>query len=440
MTHPGEAENTMRSRPSRGHRLIGNAAVYTLANVVNSAIPFLLLPLLTRWLDPTEYGLVALFTVLVSGSAALAGLSVHGAVNVRFFDKGINHPTYTGTAIGILTASTGAMLILVLALSTWLTPWLQLPVGALMLAVVVAAAQFVIGVRLVMWQVRGNAVCYGVFQVSQMALNLALSLFLIGAVGLGWEGRVLGIAGAAVLFALFGLVSLWKAGALVWRFNGAYARDALRFGVPLVPHAIGSLLIASSDRVIVAGVLDVREAGIYAAGMQIGMVIGVLADAAVKAVSPWMFSRLADPTPSLKRKLVRFTFLYFICIAAASVVFGLLAPHLLMLVGERFRTDGAVVAYVSLGGAFSGMYLMVVNYIFFAKRTEFLAVASLTVGALNLALSYLLVRSHGAVGAAQAYMVSQLVMFLATWAIAAKVYPMPWLSLSRSAGAAATES
>lgn len=439
MSPSSESGEATPSRSASGRRLLGNAAVYTLANIVNSAIPFLLLPLLTRWLDPRQYGLVALFTVLVNGCAAVAGLSVHGAVNVRFFDRAVDHPTYTGTALGILSASTGAMLVVVLALSTWLTPWLELPVGALLLAVLAAAAQFVTNVRLVIWQVRGEAVRYGLFQIGQMTLNLLLSLFLIGVVGLGWEGRVLGIAGAAVLFAAVGLLSLWRSGALNFRFNHHYARDALRFGVPLVPHAIGSLLIASSDRIIVAGVLDVHEAGIYAAGMQIGMVIGVLADATVKAVAPWVFERLANPDDALKRKLVRFTYLYFVGIASASIVFGLLAPHLLMLVGERFRTNGGVVGYVALGGAFSGMYLMVVNYIFFAKRNEFLAMASLSVGALNLLLSYLLVRSHGAVGAAQAYMVSQLVMFIVTWAIASKVYPMPWLlwrgSASRAPGA-----
>ena len=49
------------TEPVSWRGLVGNAAIYTLANVTNSAIPFLLLPVLTRVLSPEEYGLVTIF-------------------------------------------------------------------------------------------------------------------------------------------------------------------------------------------------------------------------------------------------------------------------------------------------------------------------------------------------------------------------------------------
>ncbi len=407
--------------------------IYTVANVLNSAIPFLLLPVLTRLLTPEQYGIVAIFAVLTSVFGAFAGLSVHGAVNVRYFDNHINHGRYVATALAILACSASVVLIVVLLASPWLFRWTQLPPLALGLAVIAAAAQFVINIRLVLWQVRGQAVRYGVFQVGQMALNLGLSLLLITALGLGWEGRALGIVCAVLVFAIIGLVTLQRGGLIEWRLSREYAKDALRFGIPLIPHVIGSLFIASSDRLMVAGMLSVRDAGVYAAGMQIGMIIGVLAESSVKAVSPWFYARLANPDAATKRTIVRFTYLYFAAIAVVGLAFSALAPYLLLLVGEQFRSSREVVIYISVGGAFGGMYLMVVNYIFFVKRNELLSAASLVIGALNLTLSYLLVQRGGAVGAAQAFMVSQLLMFLVTWAIAAKCYPMPWLQGLRRA-------
>lgn len=41
--------------------LFRNARIYTVANALNSAIPLLLLPILTRYLSPEEYGMVAMF-------------------------------------------------------------------------------------------------------------------------------------------------------------------------------------------------------------------------------------------------------------------------------------------------------------------------------------------------------------------------------------------
>jgi O-antigen/teichoic acid export membrane protein len=412
------------ARPGRG--LVGSASIYTLANIANSAIPFLLLPVLTRVLTPEEFGIVAIFTTLVTAFGAFTGLSAHGAVNVRMFDPQTRHARYVGTVLAILGSSTAVVLLVVLLAAPWISDWSQVPRGWLLVAVLVSGAQVLIQVRLVVWQVRGQPVRYGIFQVLQTALNLGLSLLLIVGVGMGWEGRLIGILSAVLLFAALGLVTLRRASELEWSFDAAYAKDALRFGVPLIPHVLGGLLIAASDRLMVAKLMSVHDAGIYAAGMQIGLVISVLADAVVKALGPWMFANLALNDEAVKRKIVRMTYLFFVGIAATSITFSLVAPYLLLLVGEGFRSSGSIVAYVALGAGFGGMYLMVVNYIFYVKRNEFLAVASLSVGMFNVVASYFLIQRNGAVGAAQAYAVSQLLMFLVTWSIAAKCYPMPW--------------
>jgi O-antigen/teichoic acid export membrane protein len=423
----------MTSRPSG--RLAGDAAIYTLANVANSAIPFLLLPLLTRVLTPAEFGAVAIFTTLVTAFAGVAGLSVHGAVNVRYFQPHDDHPRYVGTGLAIVGAATSATLALVLLSAPWSTGWTGVSSGWLTLAVIAAAAQALINVRLVMWQVRGEALRYGAFQVLQTVFNLSLSLMLVLVAGMGWQGRTAGVACALLLFAAIGVMSLHRSRLVEWRFDKACARDALRFGVPLVPHVIGTLFIAASDRLMVASLLGIHDAGIYAAGLQIGLVIGMLSDAVVKALGPWVYARLAGTDEAVKRRIVRLTYFYFAGIAAVALAFGAAAPHLLLLVGESFRSSSAVVLYIALGGAFSGMYLMVVTYIFFVKRNELLSMASLGVGAMNLVVSYFLIGRNGAVGAAQAYALSQALLFLIVWTIAAKVHPMPWAAAFRPAAA-----
>lgn len=413
-----------------GASLASNAVIYTLANIASSAIPFLLLPLLTRMLTPHEYGLVTIFATLITAFSGIVGLSAHGAVNVRYFQPLGELPAYVGTALAIVAATAFAALVLTWIAAPWLSGWSDMPIAWLLLAVVAATAQAVILIRLILWQVRGEAARYGSFQVLQTALNLSLSLLLV-VIGMGWTGRGAGIFSAMVLFAAIGLVSLRRTGLVAWRFNLAAARDVLRFGIPLVPHVVGGLCIAASDRLMVAHLTSVHDAGVYAAGLQIGLVIAILADAVVKALGPWLYARIGSADAAVKRGVVRITYLYFAAIAVVALLFGAAAPYLLLLVGESFRSSRDVVLYVALGGAFGGMYLMVVNYIFYARRNELLATASLTVGLLNLVASYVLIGRHGAVGAAQAYAVSQGLLFLVVWAIAARVHPMPWIEVLR---------
>ena len=73
-------------------QLLRSGAIYGLANVMAAGVPFLLLPVLTRALSPAEYGEVVSFFMLVSVSAALAGLSLHGAVGVRWLDASRGDP------------------------------------------------------------------------------------------------------------------------------------------------------------------------------------------------------------------------------------------------------------------------------------------------------------------------------------------------------------
>lgn len=44
-------------------KLLRGASVYLTSNILNSAIPFLLLPILTRYLSTEEYGKIAMFQI-----------------------------------------------------------------------------------------------------------------------------------------------------------------------------------------------------------------------------------------------------------------------------------------------------------------------------------------------------------------------------------------
>ncbi len=46
--------------------LLKNTAIYTLTTIINSAIPFLLIPILTRYLNPSDYGIISVYTVIVA--------------------------------------------------------------------------------------------------------------------------------------------------------------------------------------------------------------------------------------------------------------------------------------------------------------------------------------------------------------------------------------
>lgn len=200
-------------------KLLSSTAIYASANVINSAIPFLLLPVLTRVLAPAEYGLVTMFVTVMSVLGAFTGLSVHGAVSVRYYDSSTDHPRFVGACLALLAASTSLVLLLVWLLAGPLSRWVEIPEGWLLVAVLASAAQAIVQIRLVIWQVKGEVWRYGLFQILQTTLNLALSLGLVLLLGMGWEGRVLGISVAVFLFAVLALYGLQRRVLVHWNLG-----------------------------------------------------------------------------------------------------------------------------------------------------------------------------------------------------------------------------
>jgi len=368
-----------------------------------------------------------MFSSALAVLSAVVGLSVHGAVSVKYFDSSIDHPQYLATSLMLLLASAAIIVALVSFFGERLSHYVGISHEWLVVAALASAAQFVVQLRLLMWQVSQNAFKYGIFLVSQTTINLIVSLFFILYLGYGWTGRGVGIASSMFIFGIIALVSMQIAGMVRWKFSLIYAKSMLKFGIPLIPHAVGGLLMSMSDRFAISGLLGVEDAGVYAAAMQVGMIVLIVSDACNKSFAPWLFKTLSKNVEGDKFQIVKYTYILFAVIPVLAFLFGWIAPWLLQFVaGPQYQRSSGAVLYIALGGGFGAMYYLVANYVFYAEKTGMLACVTLLSGVINAILAMLLVKSNGSLGAAQAYMVSQAICFFLTWIIAAKVFSMPW--------------
>lgn len=411
-------------------KLFGSVGIYLGANILNAAVPFLLMPVLTRVLSPADYGLVAMFTIVLSIVGALTGLSVHGVISVRYFELDNEQLSqYVGACVVVLVASTTLVSFLAVLFGDALAILTGLPTDWLLVAVIISGMQFLVNIRLVLYQVTGNALRYGALQISQTVLNAAISLVLILLVGMAWEGRVIGQGVALVVISAIALWSLWHGDFMRWPV--AFARitqDVLKFGLPLVPHTLGALMIVTVDRFVIVEMLGMASAGVYMVALQLGQVVGLLTESFNKAYAPWLMRKLADKDAVPRIAIVRGTYVYFVLLLLIACLVGLLAPWFLqILVGKSFQQASEFVIYMTLGFAFGGWYYMVTNYIFFESKTSLLAIVTAVAGLVNIPLTILLVKVNGLAGAAQAFMLTQFLSFAGTWWLAHKAHPMPWL-------------
>lgn len=405
------------------------ALVYTLSNVASAAVPFLLLPALTRAMGPEEYGQVAMFATMVTLGSAVVGLSVHGSVSVRFFDLELkDFRVYVSSCMAVMVLSWIGASLLLLALVFFFPNLTGLPLHWALGALIVSAAGFVLQLQLVIWLARKQALSYAVLQISYALLNACLTVGMVLAVQGGAAGRMGAQALAMFLTTLIAVVALAGSGMLGGRTSCKYMKEAARFGVPLVPHLVGSTLLVTFDRFVVKENLGLGDTGIYMVAVQIALSIALVADAINKAFVPWLYEQLAQARPGFLEWIVKRTWLCFAAITLLTVLaVQLVEPLVLLVAGEKYKEAVVVLPWLIVGQSFGAAYFLVANYIFYSQQTKYLALASLTAGVFNAFMTLVLVGEIGLVGAGISFCLAQFLLFILVWWFSNRVFPMPWL-------------
>lgn len=411
--------------------LLRGSGMYLVASSISSSIPFLLLPVLTRYLTPTEYGEVGMFTVLLSFLGAVCGLSSHGAANRKYFDykeEKQKLADYVFMCIVIMLVSSTSVFIIILTISPLLSDILGLPVDWLLLSVPVAMLNFLLRLRLGQWQVDKQPVKYGLFQIGQSIVNAGTSLLLVAVLYMGATGRIIGIVGSTLIFAVIAFLSLKNDELIRFSWRPKMAGDALRFSVPLVPHVLGLFLISSIDRIVITNELGLEEAGIYMVAIQISMAATLVLTAVNQAFVPWLFGKLELNSQLEKRNIVKVTYGYYLLLSiGVAIAFWIGDDVLKLMVDRKYYEAANLIGWIFLAKGLHGGYLMVTNYLFYAKRTGILSAITIGTGGLNVFLLFILVENFNLVGAVWALCISKFIQWLATWILANQAVKMPWL-------------
>ena len=111
-----------------------------------------------------------------------------------------------------------------------------------------------------------------------------------------------------------------------------------------------------------------------------------------------------------------------------SITLATVTPLILhILVGKDFQGAAKFVFWLALSKGIYSMYYMTCNYLFYTQKTKLIAIATVTSGIIHIISTYYFIKLSGAIGAAQASVLSTLTLVIITWLFSYRVYKMPWL-------------
>ena len=255
-------------------QLMKNTIIIAIGKLSTQIISYLLLPLYTSQLDPSEYGnydfictlsvfLCPIITLLMEESMFRYLIDADSKVQRKKIITQTIIYTFFGTVLFTIIAA------LIMGFGTDYTP---MYITAIITFVI---SNILIGLSNALSRGLGKIKLYSVSNfilgISTIILNIVFILALnAGAEGLLWSNTI-----ANALTAIIILVIL-KLPKYIGKINKPLMKDMIKYSIPLVPNSISWSIINMSDRIILTQMVSSAANGIYAMANKFPNIINVL--------------------------------------------------------------------------------------------------------------------------------------------------------------------
>src|SRR5438093_5990339 len=413
---------------ARIKELLRHSAIYGLGSIVARVLGVLLLPLYTRYLSPSDYGLIETLVALAAVLTALVAQAMKSAFFRFYFDSAEpeRRLLVVRTAFWYVLAASTAVLIAGVALAqpiSWILFHTRSHDGLVIAAFIGLWAALNYEQMTSLFRVEQRPTAYGTATLANVAITIAATILLVVVFDKGPLGVLVGnFTGTLIVYAA---LLLYSRHALGLQFDRSLYRAMNRFGLPLVPSALALWLTNFSDRFFLVKLTDAHEVGLYSIAVRIASAIVLLLTAFRMAWPAFAYS-IEDDREARRTYSFVLTYMVFVCCWLALAL-GLLAPWLLKLIStEPFYPAANVVPLLAFGVAAFGAYVVVQIGTGRARKTRSNWFVTGVAAVLNVALNFALIPSYGRMGAAIATVAAYSLLFVTMAWRAHRVFPVAY--------------
>jgi O-antigen/teichoic acid export membrane protein len=384
---------TTVDEPANQGRDRRDAGLYFAGMLVQRLGLFLALPMLLRALTVAQYGSFGLLQSAVNLLPPILALNVPATVTRLYFDGASSEDR---AAIASQLSLLSGSLSLGIGLLAWVASTLDRMRTAALLGV--PTQEVAVATLLVLVGAVGSnhlQVAWGIWRAKNQALHTAIASglsSLLFVIAVGWLAHTsrLGIMSAIAAYAgATGIVGL-AANLLATDLRPArfgppsvtLTREALHYGLPLLPYLLALWGLGAGGRWIAHATLSLEDTGRFTLATQLATMIGLVGRSAYDAWSPRSFAMLADGRTQEARAYLdsrgRFT---VVGVAALGVAATVAARWVLPRFAAGYASAATIFPLVALAPVFDVACLRYYTELAGLKATRPIATyTALTIG------------------------------------------------------------
>lgn len=412
MTDAGISE---RFREKWQRSALADAIMHVGARAGTAVVNLIGIPILTAVMSTSDYGLAASFRSATSILLVLMTLNLHVAVGRYFHESSTDFSEFFRVVLRVVLALFLTTSLLLVLASGPLCELLDLPQWAIYAAIPAVGGGILLSFfeQIAVAENRSKLLMNALLlqAISRLALSVGLVLLLGGALGRVLGEAITAVAAGAILF-LFIRPSRYEGPSSTplrsWKQHLTYSS---KFGLPLVPHSLSGIILASVDQLMITGQRSASEGGRYAIAYALGSVVYTLSQSLQGAWNREFYQLMNEGKVAAVASRMS---LIFRLTSAGATLFIVLAPPLVAQVIPGSFHDGLpLIPIIGIGYLLFFFYQNYAAVFFYEKRTALVAGVTVSSGLLNLVTNAIFIPRYGMIAAAYTTLGSFAMMVLA---------------------------
>ena len=407
-----------------------HAVAYGMGSIVGGISRAILLPVIARTLTTDQFGVLSLLLAATNLLHLVFELGLVSAL-VRFHhhtsDEQERHRLRS-----LLFLAMPAFDVVLAAPFLLGREWVSRilfgePTYAAFVAIAVGTAFFAAQFQLFLGHLRARdrSRQFALLMAAKGTVSLTLTLILVFAFDWGVLGFLVGnLAGPAVVAGIAVPVSILRRGVDL-SGAGERLRSVLRFGVPLVPAALGLWLLTHADTYLLRVLADLRSVGIYSFASELCLPIALLMTTLNLAWPQFAFARAREEGGP--QELARVFRHLFVVLVAAALAIAVLRRELVDVIGtETFGPAARVIPLLTLATVLYAASQTFGTGLQVAGDTRRLPFYILLATGTNVLLNFLLIPRYREMGAAIATVLTNVALCVLVLRESNRQFPIPF--------------
>lgn len=393
---------------------IKKGSLYTIFSFFNSGIGFVLLIIIAKYIDPDGYGKINLFNTLITIISFVVCLNTSGILSVNYFrmdksdfEKSVNSVNNITCLCSII------LLVIVVIFYKQISNYTGLNLTHQIYALLVSALTVYFNIILNIWRVEEKIYSYGALSCLSAVLNFVFTIGFVVSLHQGWVGRINANVLLSIVLFVISIYFLLSKGYLKSKPSTHHYKDALLFGVPLIPHAVSGWLRQGLDRIFLNAYQSSAIVGLFSFSYNFANLIILIGTAFNATNSVYIYKILSEGKEDANKKLRSQTIMVISLFALITIMISVGAYIFIPVLFPEYQECKAYIFLQCIAAFFYCVYLQFVNYLFYFKRTKVLMNITFFVSLLHSFVSYWL--SHISVsltlwtGAVSSFLIALLV-------------------------------